>query len=141
MKSKSSVSKLFPSRKTRSTAAKSKSLVLKSTSAGTKSKSKAPQRRSKVSNKKMPIKTRKPLTVSEAIKISNDYFASVFPNVKEMVVEEIEMSRDGNWLITIGYTGQTRQAFGVPVVQRMYKRFTVDNSTGQVVSMKIVHAI
>lgn len=152
MKFKSPTSKLPTSHKTKSTARKTKSTAFKSKSTAVKSKSKPSKGKSKgakslsggskfkLAYTKPAIKS-KDLTVSEAIKIANDYFVSVFPNVKEMVVEEIEMSREGKWLITIGYTGQTRQAFGVPVVQRMYKRFTVDNTTGQVISMKIVHAI
>ena len=56
------------------------------------------------------------------------------------MLEEIEESEDGKyWLVTVGYDVEkpSKMAMFGPEVTRDYKRLTVNNRTGEVLSVKI----
>ena len=56
-------------------------------------------------------------------------------HVINVAVEEIERADDGHWLITIGYQEPSGVILGA--AHRRYKIFTINQHTGEVVSMKI----
>lgn len=75
-----------------------------------------------------------------AVAIAQQYFRDLFPEAAEAggTLEEIEESETGkHWLITLGYDKPSVQSFGLKTTSRAYKRFTIDQATGRVVSAKI----
>lgn len=84
------------------------------------------------------------IDAKEAVRIAMKCFQDFFPKLANanVMLEEIEEGDDGKcWLITLGY--DTKQVLSPhlkmfqPETSRAYKTFKIDNSTGQVASVKI----
>lgn len=79
----------------------------------------------------------------EAVKIAYKYFRDAFinENIHNLALEEIEMSDDGFWLITLGFDPEKKRT---PMdilprydTERKYKVLKINNDTGKVSSLKI----
>jgi len=83
------------------------------------------------------------IDVRRATQSAIKYFQSLFPQISEFSLEEVELSEDGkHWLITLGFkapparTSTTIELLTKPP-QTKFKVFKVDAKTGKVLSMKI----
>ena len=79
----------------------------------------------------------------EAVAVARDYVVDLFSDEKinDVGLEEIEYDRRrGKWLVTVGLTRVTdaniflKELGGVP--RRSYKLVTIDEKTGQAISLK-----
>jgi len=82
-------------------------------------------------------------SVAEAVQLSVRFFREL-PNgaeARDLAVEEIDRSEDGDWLITLGFTPPGASLVAANVLQarlpREYKVFTVNTKDRCVTSMKI----
>ena len=85
----------------------------------------------------------KRIDAKQAVTNAVAYFQEFFPQhaKSNMLLEELEESSDGKrWLVTLGYDTPNREirtaVFG-STITRAYKVFSVDITTGKVVSVKI----
>lgn len=77
-------------------------------------------------------------TVNDAVRAAAQFFAQLDhkPAYQELSVEEVELDEQGHfWSITLGYTAPNPLPLATPI--KSYRVFRVNNSTGEVVSMKI----
>ena len=75
-----------------------------------------------------------------AVKLADTYFRELFPAVKDMRLEEVELSTDGQfWLVTYSFAKPEITLFGSPIAnpQREYKVVKLDASTGEPQGVKI----
>jgi hypothetical protein len=80
------------------------------------------------------------IDAKEAVAIAMEYFRDLFSLAAKgnIMLEEIEESEDGkHWLITLGYDDIAGSFSHVIGRARAYKRFTIDQATGRVISVKI----
>jgi hypothetical protein len=81
------------------------------------------------------------LNAKQAVAIAADYFRELFPEAAKanMMLEEIEESQDGKqWLITLGYdTAASLRHILQSGQARAYKRLTIDQASGRVISARI----
>ena len=79
------------------------------------------------------------LDVKEAALRASEYFASLYsPELAATVrLEEVELTDDGYWLITLSYPRSGLDAIMGSNGNREYKQFKIEAATGKVVSMKI----
>ena len=85
------------------------------------------------------------ITVEEAIKKANNFAKSVYGNIFDTLLEEVEADADKkNWHITLSFvTNETKKIDGGPLAHlmgsygRIYKKFLIDSEKGDVISMKI----
>ena len=84
------------------------------------------------------------IDAKEAVKIATRYFGEFFPHFANanVMLEEIEEGDDGKcWLITLGYDVKRplsgHQKIFQPEISREYKTFKINNTNGEVASMKI----
>ncbi|MBC8151899.1 MAG: hypothetical protein H7Z72_03220 [Bacteroidetes bacterium] len=94
------------------------------------------------------------ISIKEAAQGAADFCQQLFPDAKDMLLEEVERDEDGKfWLITISFlaaavkqvdfTGPGLLALSESMEklssrrERRYKSLKVDAQTGEVVSMKI----
>jgi hypothetical protein len=81
------------------------------------------------------------LTVKDAVKTAMDYFQELFSGpYADLALEEVERSGE-KWLVTLGYfLGRKVMGAGIsvsPTAVRQYKQIAVDDTTGDVISMKV----
>ncbi len=75
-----------------------------------------------------------------AISRASAYFTEVFPQAKQVQLEEIELSEDRRyWLVTFSFPKPELTIFGALVANpnRDYKTVKVDAATGEPVGVKI----
>ena len=76
--------------------------------------------------------------MKDAVSAAMKYFRELFPNVSNLMLEEIEQSEDGKyWFVTLGYDSNRRKGpldFGQA---RTYKTFSIDSASGKLKSVKI----
>ena len=80
------------------------------------------------------------LDAKQAVAVAMDYFRDLFPEAAGTgaTLEEIEESEDGRrWLITLGYDRMDARSAPQATDSRAYKIFTIDQTTGRVLSAKI----
>ena len=78
------------------------------------------------------------IDVKQAVAIAVDYFRALFPEAAKanMMLEEIEESAEGHWMVTLGYDVDRPRSF-VNGITRSYKTLRIDSVTGKVLSVKI----
>ena len=92
------------------------------------------------------------MDVKQAMRIAREYVEQVYADtqIRDVMLEEVSTSEDGSkWYVTIGFTrpelqlkprlgdtAETALLVGRPL-ERDYKQVTVDDETGEVVSMQI----
>ena len=75
-----------------------------------------------------------------AISRASAYLGEIFPQAKEVQLEEIELSDNRkHWLVTFSFPKPELVIFGAPVANpnRDYKTVKVDAATGEPVAVKI----
>jgi hypothetical protein len=95
------------------------------------------------------------ISIQEAIRSAIEFAEQLYPSEKlqDMEIEEIESSDDDQlWLVTLGWQGKPEESFkpsgggfggggfGAALLgrtRRIYKIFTIDAETGEVISMKM----
>ena len=80
------------------------------------------------------------LAAKQAVVLATDYFRDLFPEAAKanLMLEEIEESPDGKqWWVTLGFDQREPQKFLNVRPSRFYKRLTIDQATGRVLSVKI----
>ena len=88
------------------------------------------------------------IDLKQAGRIAAETIAQIYPAAKDLLLEEMEKSEDGNyWLITIGFDdehaprgGSIAAAIYPPgqfLRTRRYKLVKLNSKTGEVLSMKI----
>jgi hypothetical protein len=80
------------------------------------------------------------LLVKEAVQQAIKIFSELFPNAKDVRLEEVELSTDGPWWeITLSFVPMGLSAFESVLGQanRVYKRVEIDRETGELNSIKI----
>lgn len=86
------------------------------------------------------------IDVKEAVRIAFEGVQDLYEGVelKGLLLEEVERSRDDVWLVTIGFNrpGRLTTALGSPLsvaapVGRAYKRVRIDAQTGEFIGMEI----
>ncbi len=90
----------------------------------------------------------KKIDARQAAKIAKDELLSLIPEAREILLEEVEMKRNGDeaiWCITLSFVYQkepdqpkiaTRLFMDIDD-DRKYKTFSIDARTGEVFAMKI----
>ena len=77
------------------------------------------------------------ISPKEAVAAAYGYFTELTGIATGVTVEEVELSQDHHWMVTLGHSDQ---GGGLPVPlggRKQYKVFRVRADTGEVVSMKI----
>jgi len=75
--------------------------------------------------------------VKEAVKKAAEYFEDLYHGqFKNVLLEEVE-TKEGYWLVTLGYDVVPDVFSQLSGIRRRFKVFTIDGETGEVVSMKI----
>lgn len=78
------------------------------------------------------------LDVKEAAQRASEYFASLYQDILNPQLEEVELSDDGQyWFITLSYPVAPELSALNFNFKRKYKVFKIDAKTGEVKSMKI----
>lgn len=76
-----------------------------------------------------------------AIKRAKAFFNEVFPDVKDLKLEEVERSGDSHryWLVTFSFARPDLTVLGTPVTNphRDYKTVTINAKTGEPIAVKI----
>lgn len=76
------------------------------------------------------------LEAKQAAKIAADYAKALFPDIRDIALEEIELSDDGSlWFITLSFREERSKIPSIAPLK--YKIFKVKRDTGEVVAMKI----
>ena len=78
------------------------------------------------------------ITVKEAQDVAVKYLRDLYPKIRDVVLEEIELTEDERyWLITLSYRRlDVSIALGI-LPPKQYKVFKINAAKGQVVSMKM----
>ena len=80
------------------------------------------------------------INVKEAVKVATAYFAELFPNAKEVRLEEVEMAEEGPWWdVTVSFEIPAATAMEAILAQRNreYKIIKVNRDSGEPHSIKI----
>jgi hypothetical protein len=76
------------------------------------------------------------IDVKQAVNIAVEYLKAFYPHLKQIRLEEVELSDDRNfWFITLSYPDESNITILPP--SKQYKIFKIDVETGEVLSMKI----
>jgi hypothetical protein len=83
-----------------------------------------------------------PMKVSQAVEVSARYLTEIYPGIKEVRVEEVELSDDDQfWMITLGFlfpaTDADRGLLNILPPRRVYRIFKIDRNSGEIRSMKM----
>ena len=76
------------------------------------------------------------ISARDAVLAASRYFQEVAGYSGPLTVEEVELSQDGRWAVTLGYMDQNAGPFAFQA-KKQYKTFRVHDRTGVVESMKI----
>jgi len=80
---------------------------------------------------------KKKMTAKDAAMKAKQYFEEIYGPRTDLTIEEIETDEPRkHWFITLGYMEQPAVPFAI-MPRKVYKRFTIDASTGEVLAMKI----
>lgn len=74
------------------------------------------------------------MDVKEAVRVARDYLRLLEPSVRNLLLEEVEQTKDGRWLITLSHGLEQDLPFSD---KRSFKVLRISKTTGEVESMKI----
>ena len=80
------------------------------------------------------------IKVTEATEKAKAHLAAFFPDADNVQLEEVELAGDkAHWFITLSYEGVSNSVASSLLVGKtvLYKLFTLDAKSGEVISMKI----
>lgn len=77
------------------------------------------------------------INATEAANTAIEYLKSFYKGAKNIMLEEVEISEEKkSWSVMISFENTFDEKNPPNIIQRINKVFRVDNSTGQVTSMK-----
>jgi hypothetical protein len=80
------------------------------------------------------------INIKQAAQAASDFMVGLYSDkgISDIRLEEVELSEDQCWLITLSFSSPTGSALdGLLARRRHYKVVKVDRNTGEVLSMKI----
>lgn len=82
------------------------------------------------------------IPLKRATQAAAEHVREIYPDADNILIEEIEMNPEQRWVITLSFLVPSEKGVGPfadwqPDRKRMYKIFTMDSESGEMISMKI----